>query len=143
MSPLVSCPDSQLASQALGIISARLQTEEGNLTFDVDGAKDRLTLPRPAAELLCMVLAHLANGDPVSVVPAHKEMTTQEAANYLNVSRPTLIKLLETEEIPHRKVGTHRRIRFSDLHAFKKADDAKRRAAADELANLTEELGLY
>jgi excisionase family DNA binding protein len=107
-----------------------------------DGAEDQLVVPRPAVELLARVLAHMASGHSVSVVPSHAELTTQQAAEILNVSRPYLIGLLDAGEIEYRKVGTHRRIPAGELLAYKHRDDARRRAAADELAVLSQELGL-
>jgi excisionase family DNA binding protein len=70
-------------------------------------------------------------------------LTTQQAADFLNVSRPYLIGLLEADEIPYRRVGTHRRIRFEDLREYRRRDDLKRLQAADELTQLSQELGLY
>ena len=78
-----------------------------------------------------------------AIVPDSAELTTQQAADFLNVSRPYLIGLLEADEIPYRKVGTHRRIRFEDLREYRRRDDLKRRRAADGLTQLSEELGLY
>jgi excisionase family DNA binding protein len=76
-------------------------------------------------------------------MPDAAELTTQQAAEFLNVSRPYLIKLLESDQIPFRLVGTHRRIRFRDLRDYKSRDDLDRRRAADELTSLSQELGLY
>lgn len=95
-----------------------------------------LTVPREAVELLARILAHLANGHGVSVVPAHAELTTQQAAELLNVSRPYLIGLLESGKIQYRKVGSHRRVLADSLLAYKHHDDTRRRAAADELAQI-------
>jgi excisionase family DNA binding protein len=101
-----------------------------------------LVVPRDAVELLARILAHMASGHGVSVVPSHAELTTQEAANLLNVSRPYLIGLLESGEIEFRMVGTHRRVLAGSLLAYKARDDARRRDAADELTKLNQEMGL-
>ena len=94
-------------------------------------------------ELLARVLAHMAAGQAVSVVPAHAELTTQQAANLLNVSRPFLIGLLDSGLIGYRKVGKHRRVRADSLLDYKRNDDQDRREAADELTELNREMGLY
>jgi excisionase family DNA binding protein len=105
-----------------------------------DGDEGQLVVPRGAVELLARVLAHMANGHSVSVVPDHAELTTQQAADLLNVSRPYLIGLLDAGEIDFRKVGTHRRILAGSLLEYQRRDDLRRRAAADELAQLTQEM---
>jgi excisionase family DNA binding protein len=110
------------------------------LVVDEDG--ERLVLPRGAVELLARVLAHMAAGKGVSVVPAHAELTTQQAADMLNVSRPHLVGLLDAGEIDYRMVGTHRRVKVESLLEYMRRDDQRRRAAADELTSLSQELGL-
>jgi excisionase family DNA binding protein len=107
---------------------------------DADG--EQLVVPRGAVELLARVLAHMANGHSVSVVPAHAELTTQQAAELLNVSRPYLIGLLEAGEIEYRKVGTHRRVLAGSVLGYKHRDDLRRRSAADELAELAQDMDL-
>ena len=82
-------------------------------------------------------------GRGVQIFPREVELSTQHAADMLNVSRPYLIGLLEGGKIPFRKVGRHRRVRFEDLMDYKRRDDLGRRAAADELAELSEDLDLY
>ncbi|MGW2471655.1 MULTISPECIES: helix-turn-helix domain-containing protein [unclassified Streptomyces] len=107
-----------------------------------DSEREPLTLPREAVELLAGLLAHLGAGRGVSIVPSTAELTTQQAADILNVSRPFLIGLLEAGEIECRMVGTHRRITASSLMEYKQADDRRRREAADELSQLGQEMGL-
>jgi len=107
------------------------------------GDDDALVIPRPTAILFAQILAALAEGQGVQIIPKDTELTTQQAADLLNVSRPYLISLLESGQIPYRKVGRHRRITFENLMEYKRHDDLKRRAAADDLAQLSEELGLY
>lgn len=101
-----------------------------------------ITLPREALDLFVEVLGQLANGNAVTVVPVHAELTTHQAAEMLNVSRPFLIGLLDAGEIPFRMVGTHRRIRFTDLMTYKRQDDAKRDEALAELTQQAQDLGL-
>lgn len=103
---------------------------------------DDLTVPREAAELLRRILTSMAAGKPVTIVPRNAELTTQQAAELIGVSRPYLIGLLARGEIEHRMVGTHRRILAASLRTY--ADQAGRdqREAADELTALSLELGI-
>jgi excisionase family DNA binding protein len=100
-------------------------------------------LPVAAVRLLRDLLREMAQGHAVSLVPMHAELTTQQAADSLNVSRPYVVKLLESGALPHRKVGTHRRVRYDDLLRYKHAIDAKRLEALKKLQDESEELGLY
>jgi len=100
-------------------------------------------IPSVAYELLIDILSQLSQGNAVTLVPVKAELSTQQAANLLNVSRPYLIKLLESGEIPYFKVGKHRRILAKDLYEYKAESDEKRSQSLDELTALTEELDLY
>ncbi|WP_216856268.1 helix-turn-helix domain-containing protein [Acidisphaera sp. S103] len=100
-------------------------------------------LPAPAVQLLTDMLVHLGAGSPVTVTPEHAELTTQQAADFLNVSRPWIVKLIERNEVPHRMVGTHRRILFSDLRAYKDRMNASRRRALDQLVAEAQAVGEY
>jgi excisionase family DNA binding protein len=107
------------------------------------GTEDALVIPRATAVMFAQILALLAQGRGVQIFPKEVELSTQHAADMLNVSRPYLIGLLESGRIPFRKVGRHRRIRFDDLMDYKRKDDLSRRVAADKLAELSEDLDLY
>lgn len=141
-------PDTELARAALDKVKTFLAShprtdhdhEPVRITVQEDG--ETLTVPRSVVELVARVLAHMAAGRGVSVVPLHAELTTQEAADILNVSRPFLIGLLDAGEIKYRLVGTHRRIKAESLLDYQRADDARRREAVDELATLGQEMGL-
>ena len=92
--------------------------------------------------LLVDILAELADGNAVQVVPVHAELTTQEAADLLNVSRPHLVKLLEDGALPFHRTGKHRRVRFADLMQFKAARERDSEQAMQELAGQAQELGM-
>lgn len=101
-----------------------------------------LILPRQAVELLRHVLAEMAQGNGVSILPVHAELTSQQAADVLNVSRPHLIKLLEQGAIPYSKVGTHRRINLANLMEYKRQRDLESEAALQELVDQAQELDM-
>ncbi|MDQ8704692.1 helix-turn-helix domain-containing protein [Streptomyces sp. LHD-70] len=137
--------EAEAAAQALRQVKEYLSAHasEDVVRALVEGEPDsELLLPRGAVELLATVLAHMSAGRTVAVVPAHAELTTQQAADLLNVSRPYLIGLLESGEIEYRTVGTHRRIKAESLLDYRRRDDHTRRAAADELTSLNQEMGL-
>lgn len=111
------------------------------LTTEDDGPKT-VEIPASAAQLLVRLLSEMAKGNAVTLIPIHAELTTQRVADLLGVSRPFVVKEIEEGRLPARKVGTHRRVLFQDLMAYKKRADASRQKALDELSELDQELGL-
>lgn len=103
---------------------------------------ETLELPATAVQLLLDVLEHMARGDAVTLLPIHAELTTQEAADLLNVSRPHLVQLLDERKIPCRRVGTHRRLRAEDILRYKRRTEQQRREVLEELAAHDQKLGL-
>ena len=103
---------------------------------------ERVALPPTVLRMLAEILAQTAAGNAVSLVPYHAEFTTQQAADFLNVSRPHVVALLERGELPHRKVGTHRRVLFKDLLDHRRRTRIARTAALDELAAQAQDLKL-
>lgn len=100
-------------------------------------------LPEPLFRVLAQAAGSLVAGYQVIVAPVQHQLTTQEAADLLNVSRTYLVRLLDEEKIPSTKVGRHRRVAFGDLMAYKKNRMAERRQALENLMQESEELGLY
>ena len=131
--------DRKLAAESSRILSRR--RAEAELRIRLDNG-DVLTLPRAAARMLSHLLTEMSHGNAVTLIPVHAELTTQEAADYLNVSRPFVVRLLESKSIPFRKVGTHRRIRFHDLQEYKQRIDRERDEALDELTEQAQKLKL-
>jgi|SRR5579885_3673681 len=101
---------------------------------------ERIELPAPVLEALKLIIDFLARGQSIMLVPHDKELTSQEAADILNVSRPHLIKLLDRGELPFHRVGNHRRLKIEDVIAYRERRRAERKAALDELTRLSEEL---
>jgi len=107
-----------------------------------DGTDRTVPVPSAAFRLLFSILSEMAQGNAVRVIPHHAELTTGEAAELLNVSRPYAVRLLDEGKIPSYRVGTHRRVLFKDVMAYREANYRARSAALDQLAALDQELGL-
>jgi len=133
--------DSVLAEESGRKLAAYLG-HESELHLEVKGTKEELKLPPAALRLLVRLLDELGQGNSISLTPLRAELTTQQAADLLNVSRPHMVKLLDEGAMPSRKVGTHRRVLLSDLLSYREALHAKRHAALDELTKLSQELGM-
>lgn len=133
--------DAATAAESGRRLAAHLESD-ATLRLEVKGTSEELTLPPAALRLLVRVLTELGQGNAITVTPLGAELTTQQAADLLNVSRPHLVKLLDEGAMPSRKVGSHRRVKLTDLLTYKKETLAKRHAALDELAALSQELDM-
>src|ERR1700759_3229995 len=139
---LPSESDSLIARETSRVLATRLPKKGPVALRLADYPSEKLELPPQAVQLLLRILEEMARGNSVTLIPVHAELTTQEAADLLNISRPSLIQLLDEGKIEYRKVGTHRRVRFEALMQYKRRADAERRAALDELAAYDQELGI-
>lgn len=116
--------------------------ERGHLRLQAPGGNETLELPSAVIPLLSRILSEMADGNAVTLVPVHAELTTSQAADLLNVSRPHFIKLIEAQAIPFTKVGSHRRVRAEDVLRYKSEREDLRRAALTELTSEAERLDL-
>lgn len=116
-------------------------SSDGARLVDADGVS--VEVPEEIAALLQAVVRHLKAGHGVSVAALDAELTTTEAAELLNISRPHLIKQLEAGDLDYRLVGSHRRVRLIDVLAYRDRHDARAHEALDEMTRQAEELGLY
>ena len=143
VSVLPSETEAALARETGRVLAARLRGHDLMRLQIIDGpSREIVKLPAAAVRLLVRILEEMSRGNAVTVIPVHAELTTQEAADLLNISRPSLIQLLNEGKIEHRRVGTHRRVRFDALMKHKRQADAARRAALAELAAYDQELGI-
>ena len=134
--------ETRLAAKSSERLSRLAGRRGRSLKVRVEQDKEAITIPMSAVRLLADILAEMAKGNAVTIVPLSAELTTQQAADLLNVSRPFLIEQLENGTVPFRKVGTHRRILFRDLMAYKQQIDQDRLNALEDLSALDQRLGL-
>ena len=135
--------EAAIAKIAAASLTPAARTGQGVLLVLHEQPNVVVPLPARAVEVVLTVLGAMAERRPISVIPHEAEFTTQQAVDYLNVSRPFLIGLIDRGEIPHRMVGRHRLVRFEDLLAYKRATAEKRRQALEEMAAEACRLGLY
>jgi len=136
--------ETQISKESSRILAAHISRDTHRLKIiEEDGSEETATIPAVAYRLLVDILTQMSRGNAVTIIPIHAELTTQEAADLINVSRPFLIKKIEAGEIPHHKVGRHRRVRFTDLMEYKKNIDAARNKVLDELVEDSQRLGFY
>jgi len=142
--PKMSARELEMARLAQRCIMEALDHSRAvSITLTSDGGEQpSVAVPPAALKLIGQLLGVLSEGRPVVLVPGKQELTTVEAANFLNVSRPFVIKEIEAGRLPHRMVGRHRRIAFDDLVAYERKMREKQRAALERMAENERELGL-
>jgi excisionase family DNA binding protein len=138
-SGLPSTNDKAVANQLRKILAAQGDGAAKLRIVDVEKGQSEVTLTPALSALLLEVFRHIGRGDAVTLVPVNKMLTTQQAADILDVSRPFLISLLDRGEIEHVLVGRHRRIKAERLFAYKRVRDERRSGALAELAELDAE----
>lgn len=141
-----SAAEAQLAKtssqQLTKVLNGKRKRKSLSVRFEPEGATEPIAIPAAALELLTQILVEMGKGNAVTLIPVQAELTTQQAADLLNVSRPFLIELLDGGTIPFRKVGTHRRILFQDLMTYRQSIDQSRRKALAELAAQAQDLNM-
>lgn len=134
-------PSSSETAEAGRIVD--FMTRQELVTPKLVGANgEQMELPVAVYRILRTVVEQMSQGNAVAILPVHHELTTTQAAEALNVSRPFLVKLLDEEEIPFHYVGTHRRIRLDDLLAYKHRRDGARRETLRSLTRESQDMGL-
>lgn len=143
-SPLLSQKDQEMARAAQRCIVAALDhSRAASITVTTDtGEHPTVELPPAALKLIGRLLGAMSQGRPITLVPTEQELTTVEAANFLNVSRPFVIKEMEAGRLAYRKVGSHRRIAFEDLLEYAQQMRARQANALERMAENARELGL-
>jgi excisionase family DNA binding protein len=142
---LPSAEESALAKICSRELSAILESGVDTQTLlvtDPSSQQHQVQVPSSALRLLVDVLTELGEGNTVKLIPIHAELTTQEAADMLNVSRPTFIKLLDEDTIPYTRTGNRRKVKFADVKAYKDNLEQQRLTTLEELSELDQDLGL-
>ena len=137
--------DTAVARESARALAAKLRKADDNVKVRIEergGKGETITVPKTALRLFVTVLAEMASGNAVRVIPHQAELTTGEAADLLNMSRPYVVRLLDENRIPSHRVGTHRRVLFKDVMAFKSEHRRARKKSLDRLSDLDHELGL-
>jgi excisionase family DNA binding protein len=137
--------DAILARESSRRLSTHKLGRRSSVRIQLLGDADQdeiISVPTSALRLFLHLLTEMSQGNAVTLIPTHAELTTQQAADLLNVSRPYLVKLLDEKKIPSRTVGKYRRVRFDDLMAYKQKDDDARAKILDQLTADAQELGM-
>ena len=141
MAALPSEAEAALAKESIRVLASHLQDADP-VQLRIPAAETSVPLPASAVRLLVNILEEMARGNAVTLIPVHAELTTQQAADMLNISRPSLIQLLDEKKLEYRRVGTHRRVGFEGLMKYKRQQESARRRVLAELAAYDQELGI-
>ncbi|MBW4496022.1 MAG: helix-turn-helix domain-containing protein [Oscillatoria princeps RMCB-10] len=139
--PLEPVAMQEADADAIAQLDQLLSSEASQAKFVGSNGKEVL-IPESVYRILRQVIHAMASGQHISVVAQNRHLTTQEAADILSVSRPFMVKLLEAGDIPHIKVGSHRRIRFEDLMAYKEKRDSQGRLGLKEITKFIHSEGV-
>ncbi|MDT8385440.1 MAG: excisionase family DNA-binding protein [Gammaproteobacteria bacterium] len=137
--PPPSEEERKIAAESSRLLAAIIGSGKAARIRIVDG-EEEITVPVSAMRMLVDILTHMAEGEAMTLIPQDAEFTTQQAADFLNVSRPYFVKLLEAGNLAFHKVGSHRRVYFRDLVSYKEENMKERRNALDELSAQAQEL---
>ena len=129
--------------QGFQVVLRRIKSSwEKGIKIKVQETGEFITIPKKALTLLSAIIQNMAEGKTISIVPSNSEVSTQQAADMLNVSRPHLIKILETKKIPFKNIGSHRRILLKDIMEYKEQLAKQREAQLDFLSHQAQDLNL-
>ncbi|WP_020533048.1 excisionase family DNA-binding protein [Flexithrix dorotheae] len=140
----ISKKEQELAKKSFPLIQSS-QSKKGKskqIAIKIKDDQQEITIPTKAMDLLLVILQNMAEGNPVTILPSQAELTTQQAADLLNISRPYLVKLLESGGIPFKKTGSHRKILLSDILVYKNNLNKNRLKQLNFLAKQAQELNL-
>ena len=136
----ISEEERNIASNADKFLKKVLGELSSNINIKIQESNEQVTIPKKAFELLLHILHEMSEGKGMLLLPSDAELSTQQTADLLHVSRPFVVKLVEKGEIPFRKVGTHRRIKLQDAMTYKKQMEIKASKALDNLAKQAQKL---
>jgi excisionase family DNA binding protein len=142
LTPVTAPPEQRAKLQALSRALEGIAAPPPSCEL-VGPAGERIALPKTVFKVLAQVVEVMARGDAITVVAVDRELTTQQAADLLNVSRQYLVRLLDGEVIPFRRTGKHRRLLIEDVLAYRDQRDRERRAGLQELSQMSQDLGGY
>ena len=134
--------DVKMATESASRLAPYMKNRRQSVRVQIESAEESIAIPMSAFRLLASIIAEMAKGNAVTLMPIHAELTTQQAADLLNVSRPHLVRLIEDGTIPAHKVGTHRRVLYKDLMQYKRANREARLKALEELSAQAQELNM-